>query len=276
MWSGPSSPIRLRDSASPPHRQAASAHHRFHRIRPFDVAWSEQQLRGRVPDQECAIGIHQQFFLDPMCAAGDQQRSLRGQPQLHPRDLPLGRSRQRLIEFDVACAMYRPRIRPECNDPFRVAIGLHQAQPQRAQHALVQPPDGRSSLTCVRLRRQSAIDHDRRNASTGQLPKKIWPQLGFNKHVQRRPQPVDRARDRPGKIQRSIQMLRNACQQLLDGLTSGLGGRGDRKPMVGMPSMEFANQRRDGHYFPQRDRMHPDERSMIRRDVRRGESEPLR
>ena len=71
-------------------------------------------------------------------------------------------------------------------------------------------------------------------------------------------------------------MLRNACQQLLNGLMSGLGGRGDRKPMVGMPPMEFANQRRDGHYFPQRDRMHPDERSMIRRDARRGESEPLR
>ena len=71
-------------------------------------------------------------------------------------------------------------------------------------------------------------------------------------------------------------MFRNARQQLLDGVTSGLRGRGDRKAMVGMPSVEFADQRRNGHHFPQRDRMHPDERSMIRQDARRGESEPLR
>jgi hypothetical protein len=44
------------------------------------------------------------------------------------------------------------------------------------------------------------------------------------------------------------------------------------KQMVGMPSVEFADQRRNGHHFPQRDRMHPDERSMIRQDARRGES----
>ena len=71
-------------------------------------------------------------------------------------------------------------------------------------------------------------------------------------------------------------MFRKARQPLLDGVPSGFGGRGDRKAMVRMPPVEFTDQRRNGHHFPQRDGMHPDERSMIRRDARRGESEPLR
>ena len=69
-------------------------------------------------------------------------------------------------------------------------------------------------------------------------------------------------------------MFGNACQALLDRVASRLGRRRHRKAMVGMPAMKLTNERRDGHHFAKRHRMHPDERPVIWADAGNLEAEP--
>ena len=64
-------------------------------------------------------------------------------------------------------------------------------------------------------------------------------------------------------------------QTLFDRIASGFRGRGHREAVVGMPAMQLANERCDGHDLAEGYRVHPDQRPVIGADAWTAQPQPF-
>ncbi len=245
--------------APPLHGQSAPANHRLHLFSPLDMPWRQQQNGGRYLLDQAAIAIDERFLFVRMRTPCHEQPFAIMQPETRPDRSRLCRGRHRLIELDVPRFPHHPRIRAKGDDPFDVAIGLHQTEAQPLQHRAIERPDGPPLLPGEGPRGETPVHHDRRNSTTVKLPQEIRPQLGFDKYIEDRPQPADQSRDDPGEVQRSIEMFGHTGQPLLDGFPPGFRNGRDDEPVIRMAPMQFLDQRRDRYGLAQRDGVDPDD-----------------
>jgi hypothetical protein len=147
-----------------------AADHSLHRLDSLDVTRREQQPRRRMTREHCDERLNELLLFNWVRTAADQERSVLFDPQRRPRDSALGLARQGLIELNVPRPANRSGIGAKANDSLGIAIGLHQAQSHRPEHAPIErfyrpPPE-----TGKGRGRETAIDHDRRHTQSRQIP----------------------------------------------------------------------------------------------------------